>query len=49
MKAGEFVVRRFATEYGGISSDLAVEQSMMGTIKGKTCLIRGMSSPSSTT
>ena len=41
MKAGGFVVRRFAAEYGGISLDLAIEQSMMGAIKGKTGLIRG--------
>ena len=41
MKAGGFVVRRFATEYGGISPDLAIEQTMMGAIKGKTGLIRG--------
>ena len=41
MKAGGFVIRRFATEYGGISSDLAIEQSMMGAIKGKTGFIRG--------
>ena len=41
MEAGGFVVRRFAAEYGGISPDLAIEQSMMGTIKGKTGLIRG--------
>ena len=44
IKAGGFVVRRFATEYGGIiSPDLAIEQSMMGaiSIKGKTGLIRG--------
>ena len=34
MKAGGFVVRRFATEYVGISPDLAIEQSMMGA----TCL-----------
>ena len=40
MKAGGFVVRRIATEYGGISPDLAIEQSMMGAIKGKTGLIR---------
>ena len=36
-----FVVRRFATGYGGISRDLAIEQSMMGAIKGRTGLIRG--------
>ena len=41
MKAGGFVVRQFAAEYGGISPDLAIEQSMMGAIKGKTRLIRG--------
>ena len=41
MKAGGFVVRRFAAEYGGISPDLTIEQSMMGAIKGKTRLIRG--------
>ena len=40
MKAGGFVVRRFATEYGCISPDLAIEQSMMGAIKGKTGLMR---------
>ena len=28
-------------DYGGISPDLAIEQSMMGAIKGKTGLIRG--------
>ena len=41
MKAGGFVVIRFATECGGISSELAIEQSMMGAIKGETGLIRG--------
>ena len=40
MKAGGFVVRRFAAEYGGISPDPAIEQSMMGAIKGKMGLIR---------
>ena len=28
MKAGGFVVRRFAAKYGGISPDLAIEQSI---------------------
>ena len=41
MKAGGFVVRRFAAEYGGTSPDLAIEQSTMSAIKGKTGLMRG--------